>query len=181
MCCMSAISSAGKKLQTGPKTCTSICPEILEDSPQECLEQSLSPLGEMFRILFFQSSDHAVYSRQVPTNCIEVQTVKYFLMLLWTILYLGFTFSFFREWRRVRLKNRAMLNSRRKAAELISKESDSSQTPCIWFDSDEPDDFAMKLNQNRMSFLSQMEEKFSRPRTFLVVLKKKMSRMGSKD
>ena len=123
MCCMEAISMVGKKTQAA-STCTSICPETVADEQQQCVEQSLLPLGEMYRVLFFQTSENSeVFTRNVPENCVEVQTVKYFLMILWTALYLGFTISFFREWRRVRLKNRKCLAARREAA-LVEHESD---------------------------------------------------------
>ena len=52
MCCMQGISTIGKKLQSAA-TCTTICPETIEDSQsQECIEQSLFPFGEIFRSLF---------------------------------------------------------------------------------------------------------------------------------
>jgi hypothetical protein len=158
LCCLEAISTGGKKLQSST-TCTTLCPTAMEDTEQECVEQSL--LGEMYRFMTWRTTEtRAVYSRYVPDNCIELQTVKYFLALFWMALYLGFTFSLLREWRRIRKKNRLqLLESRRTAAESSSNVVDPKfQT---WFDSDEPDEFANRLVRNRLSFL---EEEAKRPR-----------------
>ena len=68
-------------------------------------------------------------------------------------------FEYTQHHRRVRHNNRALLNSRRKAAMLSNEAFEpGKEIPQIWFDSDEPDDFAKKLHRNRTSFLRRMEE-----------------------
>ena len=153
LCCLEAISTAGKKFQ-GATTCTTLCPEIQEDAVQECLEQSLFPWREMYRAVTGGADQiRPVYSRYVQNNCIELQTVKYFLMFAWTAVYLGFTLSLLRAWRRIRKSNRALLFSRRSSAHMSMKAVDRNHH--IWFDSEDPDEFAERLHRNRTSFLEE--------------------------